>query len=145
MNLIKEADVKVRSVIDNLDSAGLAEGDSEITESSAVGYLHVLDGVTLITYVEESEGSRVTTEVKCSGESVRVVRHGSIESDMELTVGSTHESLYAVGPYKFDVAVSAKKIRNSLGADGGRLDLIYDMKIGGAQKSVRMKIEVGVK
>ncbi len=142
MKVIKEAEVKVRSVIDNLDSAGLVEGESEAAESLSQGYLHVIDDVTLITYVEEQENIRVTTEIRCQGDCVRIVRSGSIESKMELRVGVAHESLYSVKPYEFDMSVVAKKIRNSLGADGGRLDLIYDMTIGGVKKNVRMKIEV---
>ena len=146
MKIIKEADIKVRSAIDNLDASGLVDGDSEITESSAVGYLHVLDEVTLLTYVEEQEnGARVTTEIKCDGDSVRVLRHGDIESDMMLAVGAPHDSIYAVGPYKFDITVNAKKIRNSLTENGGRLALIYSMEIGGAKKDVRMNIEVSIK
>ena len=145
MKVIKEADIKVRSVIDNLDRSGLPDGDSEVTESRAVGYLHVLDGVTLLTYVEEQEGSRVTTEIKCDGECVRVVRRGSIESDIVLSVGQPHDSLYSVGPYKFDITVNAKKIRNSVTECGGRLALIYSMRIGGADKDVRMTIDVSVK
>ena len=145
MKVIKEAEIKVRSVIDNLDASGLADGDSEVTESFAVGYLHVLDGVTLLTYVEEQEDSRVTTEIKCEGERVRVVRRGSIDSDMVLLVGEAHDSVYSVGPYKFDITVNAKKIRNSLSECGGRLGLIYAMRIGGADKDVRMNIDVTVK
>ncbi len=143
MNIIKESEITVRSVIDNLDSAGLPEGESEVTESRALGYLHILDGITLITYVECAEdGTETTTEIKCEGDTVRVLRRGAIESDIMLTKGVTHASLYSVVPYKFDIEVTAKKIRSSLGESGGRLDLIYDMTIGGAKKSIRMKIDV---
>jgi uncharacterized beta-barrel protein YwiB (DUF1934 family) len=55
--------------------------------------------------------------------------------------GLVHSSVYTVSPYSFDVDVTTKKIRNNLTRDTGRLDIHYSMKIGGADKSVRMKIE----
>ena len=142
MPTIKEAKFKITSVIENLDDVGLPEGDSERTESAAVGYFHCFDGYFLLTYTESQEGVSVTTEIKCDSDTVRVLRHGAIESDMMFSVGVTHKSVYTVSPYKFDAEVRARRIRSSLGESGGRLELIYDMKIGGASKSARMSVEV---
>ena len=142
MAIIKEVDVKVVSVIDNLDSAGLADGESERTESSAVGYIHIFDGEQLLTYAEEQQGQKTVTEIKIKDGSVRVIRRGAIESDMFFDEGSAHKSLYTLAPYKFDAEVRTKKIRGGFDADGGKLTLIYDMSIGGADKSVRMSIEI---
>ena len=49
---------------------------------------------------------------------------------------------FAAMGYRFDIEIYTKKIRNNLGRDGGRLDIHYKMNIGGADKNVRMKIEV---
>lgn len=142
MPTIKEAKFKIFSVIENLDDAGLPEGDSERTESSAVGYLHCFDGYFLMTYTESQEGQTVTTEIKCDIDTVRVLRHGAIESDMMFSVGVAHKSVYSVKPYRFDAEVRARRIRSTLTDSGGRLELIYDMKIGGAEKRARMSVEV---
>lgn len=142
MAIIKEVRVRILSTIENLDSAGLVDGDAEITESSACGYLHVFDGEYLITYVEEQDSQRITTEIRLSGDRVRVCRTGAIESDMEFCEGTSHSSVYSVGPYKFDIEINTRKIRSSIGECGGRLDLIYGMRIGGADKNARMKIEL---
>lgn len=142
MATVKEARLHITSTIENLDAAGLPEGETEKNETRAVGYLHLIDGTVLLTYKEEQEGGSITTEVKYSDGRARVIRHGALESDIEFAEGTSHSSVYAVGPYKFDIDVNTKKIRCTLSECGGRLDLIYDMKIGGAQKSARMRIEV---
>ena len=38
------------------------------------------------------------------------------------------------------MTVRTKKIRSSLSEDGGEVQLIYSMNIGGQEKNVRMKI-----
>ena len=144
MAVVKEAEILVVSTIENLDSAGLAEGEAEKTESRASGYLHVFDDGILITYVETQDGGTVTSEVKCTDGAVRVVRRGGIESDITFREGESHTSLYSVGPYKFDAVVRTRRIRMNLGEDGGRLDLFYNMKIGGAEKSSKLSLTVTV-
>ncbi len=140
--VIKEVNIKIISVIENLDAAGLPEGDAERTESRAVGYLHCFDGERLLTYAEEQEGQRTVTEIKLKDGSVRVIRHGAIESDMFFDEGAVHKSVYSVTPYRFDAEVRTRRIRDTLGEGGGALELFYDMKIGGADKAARMKISV---
>ena len=142
MAIIKEVRIKVSSVIENLDAAGLAEGEAERAESVTVGYLHIFDNERLLTYAEEQEGARTVTEIKLLHGTVRVLRHGAIESDIIFDEGATHRSVYSVVPYKFDAEVTTKRIRDSLTECGGALDLFYNMKIGGAQKQCRMKITV---
>ena len=55
--------------------------------------------------------------------------------------GLAHKSVYTVEPYSFDVEIATRKIRNNMTRDSGMLDIHYSMKIGGADKAVRMKIE----
>ena len=71
---------------------------------------------------------------------VRVVRHGALESELVFREGESTESVYAVGPYKFDATVKTRRIRNTITELGGTLTLYYDMNVGGAEKSVRMRI-----
>ncbi len=138
---LSEVTVKVTSIIENLDSYGLADGESERTESLARGYYHVYDdGRRLVTYAECGEGGSVTTEIEISGRRVTVSRKGAIESRIEFAEGKTDISVYSIPPYRFDAEVKTKKMLVDLRDDKGRLELSYNMKIGGAEKSAVMKI-----
>ena len=140
MTKITEVKIKIESAIENLDSAGLPEGDIERAATEAEGYLRYSDGEAVLTYCEESEGGRAESEIICRGAGVTVKRRGAIESELYFEEGKSHSSLYSVPPYKFDATVTARRVRVDLGADGGKIDLLYNMKIGGAEKSTRMKI-----
>ncbi len=140
MATIKEARIKILSVIENIGENGLPEGDAERNESTAEGYLHLTDGCVFVTYTEMTDGGKIVSEVRSEGDLVKVIRRGAIESDMHFCEGVTHTSLYRVGPYAFDAEVTTKRIRRKLDCDGGKIELFYNMKIGGAEKSARMKI-----
>ena len=141
MAIIKEKTVKISSVIENLSPSGLCEGDAEKSESIADGFLKISDGEYEITSSEMTEGGKLVTDIFIGADSVRVKRVGSIESDMLFEEGLSHKSLYSIPPYSFDAEITTKKIRNSITRDGGRIDIFYDMKIGGAEKRVKMRIE----
>ncbi len=138
--MISEAEIKVLSVVDNLGDSGLPEGESERVESVYSGFYHKTEDGILITYTEgEGEGASLS-EIKLSGTAVSVKRTGAIESELLFEEGAVHKSLYRVPPYTFDAEVRTRKIRTSLSDAGGSLELHYNMKIGGAEKSARMKI-----
>lgn len=143
------ADVKltltVNSVIDNLSDAGLPEGDPEINIFTTEGALSVIDGGHLITFSEEQDGSTAHTSLYVYDGSVRLIKSGAITSEMHFAEGEVYNTLYCVGPYSFDMTVRTKKIRNTVTADGGELQLIYTMNVGGQEKNVRMKISSGRK
>ena len=134
------AKLKIESVIENLDAAGLPEGDAEKNTVYVEGDFHLTDDGALISYTESGEGGSVDSTITLSGGSVCVTRRGAIESEIHFTEGKEHRSVYSVPPYKFDAVVTTRRIRSLLSEDGGSLDLFYNMKIGGADKSARMKI-----
>lgn len=138
--IIKEVKIKIESTIQNLDSVGLADGDAERTGTEGVGYYHFDKDKILITYCEDTEGGRLTSEILVSDGAVRVKRGGAIESDMEIREGFTDHSVYSVPPYKFDMEITGKRVRLELSEEGGKIDLRYSMRIGGADKSASMKI-----
>ena len=142
MAFVIPAHFTVRSVIDNLTASGIPDGEPEITETASCGFMHFSEEQITLTYTENGEGGRVFTDITVLGKGVTVKRRGAIESEMLFSEGVTHDSIYEVTPYKFDITVTARKIRNSLTKDGGILDMFYNMKIGGADKSARMKITV---
>ena len=141
MALIKEKKIIISSVIENLLPSGLSDGEPEKTEISADGFLKITDSEYIISYVEKTEGGRVSSDVTVTDGTVRVKRSGDIESDMLFSEGLSHKSVYSVPPYSFDAEVTTKRIRNSMTRDGGRVDIFYTMKIGGADKKVKMRIE----
>ncbi len=140
MTKITEVKIRIEAVIDNLDDAGLAVGDREHTASEAEGFLRYADGDITLTYSEENEGGRADSEISVIGKRVTVTRHGNIESEMVFEEGICHSSVYSLPPYRFDATVCAKRIRCDVGSDGGKIDLLYNMNIGGAEKMTRMKI-----
>jgi len=141
MAIIKEKKIKISSVIENLLPSGLSDGEPERSELVSDGFLKISDGEYNITCSEMTEGGKVVSDIIITDGSVRVKRVGAIESDMYFEEGYLHKSLYTVPPYSFDAEIRTKKIRNNMTRDGGRVDIFYNMKIGGAEKSVKMKIE----
>lgn len=139
--IMKKVKIIISSAVEELDSSGLAES-SEKSENRALGILDAEDGVLTLSYKENTDGGEVSSEVIVCGSEVVVRRSGALTSEFIFAEGREHSSLYSVGPYSFDATVTAKKIRNSLTAEGGALSLLYEMEVGGAKKRVKMKIEV---
>jgi len=141
MAFIKEMKFTVSSVIENLTPAGLPDGEPERTSLTAEGFYKINGDAYEITYTEMTEGGKVISTIIIDGKGVRVIRRGAVDSEMVFIEGESHSSVYTVSPYSFDTTVSCRKIRSALGKDGGRLDIFYGMNIGGADKSVRMRID----
>lgn len=142
MAVIKEKKIKLSSVIENLLETGLADGEPERSEETADGFLKLGDdGVMTISYVRVEDSSRVATDIVITCDTVRVTRGGDLRSDMLFSEGTRYTSLYEVPPYSFDAEIYTRKIRRAMDKDGGRIDIFYTMRIGGADKNVRMRIE----
>lgn len=141
MSIIKEKTFKISSVIENLTAGGLVDGESEKTEITPTGFFKISDAGFEISYVELTEGGKVVSDITVTESSVDVKRRGAVDSDMHFEVGVCHKSLYTVSPYSFDSEITTRKIRNNMTRDGGKVDIFYNMKIGGAEKSVKMRIE----
>lgn len=97
-----------------------------------------------IRYRENTDQGIISTVITVRGGAVRVVRTGDVNSDIILSEGLEHKSVYSVGAFAFDMSVTAKKIRSGLCESGGRLDILYKMTVGGAEKDVHFGIRIGV-
>lgn len=137
---VKKAHITLSSIIDNLSDTGLPSEDRERAESSAAGTLTVGEGEALLSFTEEGEGGKTDTRIETVGGSVRVRRHGAIESELLFTEGAAHSSIYGTPPFTFDMRIFTRRIRGGITEEGGRLDIFYDMEIGGAKKSVKMTV-----
>ncbi len=140
MPRIREAKIRIESVIENVDQAGLPEGETERNVVDVSGFIHYTDDGILLTYSEENDGAVVYSDVSYSGDEVWVKRRGALISELFFKEGVEHNSVYEVPPYKFDASVKTRRIKASFTDEGGELSLFYNMKIGGADKSARMRI-----
>lgn len=141
MRLIKKVRIEMFSEISNLTESLLPDGEPEISRAAACGELIVSDGATLIRCPVAADGGEILYEIEIKEGSARVKESGAVSADFLLREGAWHDSVYEVGGYKFDMSVRLRKMRNGITDGGGRLDLFYDMTVGGAGKSVRMKIK----
>ena len=141
MAIIKEMKIRFSSVIENLSPAGLSEGEPEKTETSAEGFFYIYEDRYEISFRENTEGGTVFSDIVARENEITLKRRGAIVCDMRFSEGERDSSLYQVPPYSFDAEIFTKKTRNQLTRDGGGVTIFYTMKIGGAEKSVRMKIE----
>ena len=141
MAIIKEMKFYISSSIDNLTKDGLADGEPERNDITVEGFYKISDEGYEITYSEMTEGGKVVSDIIITTSSVTVKRRGAVDSEMVFSEGLLHKSLYTVSPYSFDAEVLTKRIRNGLTKDGGRIDIFYNMKIGGADKAVKMRID----
>ena len=138
--MISRVKIKIESIIDNLDSDGLPEGESEKTVSTVDGVYHYSGDGARISYKEETDGGKSESEILVFSDSVKVSRHGAIESVLYFKEGETHASIYRIPPYRFDAEVTARRVSIELSPTDGRINLVYNMKIGGAEKSAIMRI-----
>lgn len=132
--------VKIESKIENLDDAGIPQGDIERSEVKLLGAMSECDGGFVLRYEEATEGGAISSEVTVTDGLVRVCRRGAIESSFDFKEGVSHRSIYSMGGYKFDVEIVPRRVRVEIDSAGSLVDLFYNMNIGGAGKAVRMKI-----
>ena len=134
--------LSVSSVIENLSEDGLVYGDIEKTEITVDGEYEYTSEKVLMRYSEKSENGVVNSEIVVTKDAVTVTRSGAVSSRFEFSEGQRNESIYTACGYSFDTEIYTRKIRSTLTECGGKLDIHYDMKIGGADKRVRMRIVV---
>jgi len=144
MAIFYEAEIKISSVIEDLNAAGLAEGEPERTEQTLSGFLKLDgDGGSLITYSEENENGRTDTDLAVLKDgSVSLKRRGALISELYFKQGEKFETEYKIGPYVFDMSVNAKRVYAELNESGGEIRLMYLMSVGGSDRAARMTVRV---
>ena len=139
--MLKKVDLKIKSYIDNIDEAGNA--DREISECLHKAAMKISCGELSLSYREATEGGSVFSDILIheSG-AVTVRRTGAIDSTLHFDEKEEFNTVYSLPPYKFDMNVKTKSIKNTLSALGGSLEISYKMTVGGATKRVLMQISV---
>lgn len=140
MAYIYELEYTVHSVIENLDDSGLADGEPEISITTAAGFLKCAEGCSVISYSESTESGRVSTEITVTDDSMKLSRRGAVVFDATFREGDVCKTVYSVPPYSFDAEIRTKRISSDITKAGGTLRLQYSMNIGGQEKAVRLKI-----
>jgi len=145
MKIQREVEIFINSLIDNIGTTGLPDGEREESATTALGTMDISPDGIVISFSENTDGGAVNTEIELSDVSIRVVRRGAIVSDMTFSEGESHSSVYSIPPYSFDAQIFTRRIRGKIDAGGGFVDIFYDMEIGGAKKSVKMKLSSRIK
>lgn len=140
MAYIYELEYTIHSVIENLDAHGLAEGEPEISITTAEGFFKADEERSLITYTESTEGGKVVTDITVEAGAVTLSRKGAIVFDARFAEGESLNTLYSIPPYSFDAKITTKKVRADITKAGGEIRLVYSMNIGGQEKAVRLRI-----
>lgn len=140
--MLKKMKLSIFSRIQNIDENGLPEGECERTDESSIATVRLADGEISISYKTLSEGAEIFTAYLLRGKELTVTRRGALNSTMVFSVGRTFNSVYEIPPYKFDMTVTAKRLSASVTEQGGNIDLLYEMTVGGASKLCRMDIRL---
>ncbi len=136
--------IKISSTIDNLDDNGLVEDTEKNDEAYEVKITEWAPTAFTIAYHESGEGGETDTLITVKSDTVTVKREGSICSEFVFKESYTHKAVYSIPPFSFDAEIFTRKIRGGITTEGGDMTIIYDMTVGGAKKSVRMKISLNV-
>ncbi len=115
------------------------EGTQKFLGEEAQTVQIVTDGImktvgdTVYLSYEESEVTGMegtTTTFAVRNDHVELTRTGAVESKMIFERGKKDVSLYDMGFGAFTIGVKARRLKNGLGPDGGRLEISYGIEIG---------------
>ncbi len=111
------------------------ESDDDSLDMYTEGELYTGDGKTEIRYREpdvESMGETVTSVSFDDGdrELVTITRGGDVYTALVLEQGVRHTCAYNTGSLPLLIYTTARRIENTVGEDGGVLDMIYTVETG---------------
>lgn len=107
-------------------------GEEKQTVQIVTEGLMKTDGDTVYLSYEESEvtGMEGTTTTFAVGKDhVVLTRTGAVESEMVFEKGKKNVSLYNMGFGALTIGVKARRLKNELGPNGGRLEISYGIEI----------------
>ena len=138
MEKIKKIKITVESFIEDVEDGEVTS--SEKYSSSLLAILKIAENELTLLYTESDDNGKTDTALTVCDDKITVCRTGAITSEFVFIEGEHTSSLYKAGEYTFDAGIFTRKIRNNFTRCGGRLSILYDMTVGGADKHVRMKI-----
>ena len=90
------------------------------------------EGDTVYLSYEESEMTGMegtTTTFAVKPDQVVLRRTGAVESEMVFEKGKKNVSLYNMGFGAMTIGIKARRLKNELGPEGGRLEISYGIEI----------------
>lgn len=142
MAIKRQATVTVKSSICSIGDDGAPTGAPDVSNIREAGEISARDGITRISYVENTEGGKVECELLFKDGAVKLRRRGATQLDIELRPGERYNTVYSIPPYKFDMWIEADKVELSFDEEGAQAVLEYDMCIGGEERHAEMQITV---
>ena len=141
--MLKKVQLKIESQIENLDERGSVCDNTEHSADTHTGAMKIFGNAISLSFRENTESGSVFSDILIheSG-AVTVRRSGAIDSTMYFKEGEEYNTVYSLPPYKFDMTVKTEMVKNSLSIFGGTLEISYSMSVGGADKRVKMRIDV---
>ena len=131
--------ITIHSVIDEIEG-GITVGDPEINIITLDADVRENGETLYVRYREESEAGTIQTVLTASPDGIRLSKKGATEWDVIFVSGESSDTVYRIPPYAFDAHISVQRAEKTKTADGYVIRLIYLMNIGGADKSVKMKM-----
>ncbi len=130
--LILKGFESMEPVIISVDSTQRFFGEEKQTVQIVTdGFMKTAGDKIYISY-EESEVTGMegtTTTFAVSKDHVVLTRTGAVQSEMVFETGKTNVSLYDVGFGALTIGIRARRLKSTLGPDGGRLEISYGIEI----------------
>lgn len=136
---MKDVDIKISSVIENLDECGLTE-DTERDGVTARGVFEYRATGCVLEYDEERDGSKVHSALTVTGGKVTLKKTGDINCAFTFISGEETSAIYSTGAFSFDVKITTKRFNYDATPDACAIRLIYSMNIGGQEKKVNLAL-----
>lgn len=105
--------------------------EPQIVQIVTDGIMKRVGDVVYLSYEESEmtgmEGTTTTFAVK--DDHVELTRTGAVQSRMVFETGKKNVSLYDMGFGALTIGIKARRLKNNLGPEGGRLEISYGIEI----------------
>lgn len=107
------------------------EEEPQISELTTVGTLRREQDHLCLSYEEtELTGLKgTTTSFRLYGDRIRLVREGTLQSEMIFDIGKEHRSLYDMGMGALMITVRTMSIVQTMTEEGGMIQVDYDLLV----------------
>ena len=133
-----------RAII-TVDSAVLNEEEDLISVVTPGGFYQIEDGFKAEyneTKISGMEGTKTTIIIKSN--SFELIREGSTETKMEFQNNKRTVALYKTPYGVMDVKIDTKKLNININEDGGTINTMYILEIGG-QPALKTNLTIEIK
>lgn len=94
----------------------------------------------VLEYINKEQSCR--TKVVVDAFSVTVTHTGAVETTMVFKNGYTYQSNYGLEYGDIDMEIRTERIFVDVNAEGGSIELWYDLVLGGNESGAKMIIEI---